>query len=162
MYHHTFRMRWRIIHNWPLSCSQTASWVLVEENVSVSTAGEAYLVAWNPDGMTGKLWIATGTVEDFGPDDWDNFGMWLERVRTHHEVEGFEPAEPPEEQDCDDESDAGPNQTGPKSTRCSAITDMPSPWALSLIALMSWRRRRPRGDQPYMLAVIACKRLQAA
>ena len=40
-------------------------WTKVTALATLPEDGTAYLVGWNEEQSTGKMWIATGTVEDF-------------------------------------------------------------------------------------------------
>ena len=80
--------------------TQTSSWIWIEETVALPQNGEGYLVAWNEGSQTGKMWIATGTVEDFSDVAVSDFIMWNEYVNNFHETGKFEPVIPKEEQSC--------------------------------------------------------------
>ena len=80
--------------------TQTSSWVWIEETVTLPESGSAYIVAWNEDSMTGKLWLATGTVEDFSDVEVSEFILWNEYVNNFHETGRFEPVLPKEESSC--------------------------------------------------------------
>ena len=108
--------------------TQTQSWILLERKVPVP-AGSGYITAWDPNGETGKLWVAVGETEEFTQDDWANAPNWLGDARFFHEA-GSGPAVEPQEQMC--------SAVAPDS--CAAI--QPS-WGLGLlIALLGIRRRR--------------------
>ena len=112
--------------------TQTESWVVAEETIELPEEGLGYVVAWDPEGWTGKLWLATGTVEDFSDVDLSEFGEWSEQVNDFHETGEY--SEPPDitEQACeqDEEESAG---CGP---------GLPAHAALALAALALSRRRR--------------------
>ena len=78
----------------------TESWVHGETTIYLPEDGAGYVVAWDPDATTGKLWLAVGTVEEFGPDDFAFMGEWTQRTRAFHEHEGYEPTEPTSNDDC--------------------------------------------------------------
>ena len=84
--------------------TQTSSWIWIEETVPMPQTGEGYLVAWNDLGGTGKLWVATGTVEDFSDVAVDDFILWNEYVNNFHETGRFSPIIPKEEESCLSES----------------------------------------------------------
>jgi hypothetical protein len=75
----------------------TESWVWIEETITLPEAGTGYLVAYDPLGWTGKLWVAVGTVEDFSDVNPAQFGDWLREVNAFHETGAFE--DPPAETD---------------------------------------------------------------
>jgi len=68
--------------------TQTESWIWVEEWVNVS--GEGYIVGWHPEQWTGKIWLATGEVEDFEDVSISDFAYWTEAVNNFHETGKFE------------------------------------------------------------------------
>ena len=108
--------------------TQTQSWILLERKVPVP-AGTGYITAWDPNGQTGKLWVAVGETEEFTQDDWANAPNWLGDARFFHEA-GSGPAVEPQEQVC--------AAVEPES--CAAIE--PS-WGLGLLlVLLGIRRRR--------------------
>lgn len=65
----------------------TDSWILRSETVRLPAAGQYYLVAFSPEGQTGKLWVAIGTRESFSPLDMLRFPIWRAKVRKFHEVD---------------------------------------------------------------------------
>ncbi len=73
--------------------TQTASWVWVEETVTLPEDGAGYLVAFNPAERTTKLWVAVGTVEDFSEVEVTDFASWNVDVNDFHETGKF--ADPP-------------------------------------------------------------------
>ena len=64
--------------------TQTSSWVWIEETLILPENGLAYIVAWNENNTTGKLWLATGTVEDFSDVAVADFILWNEYVNNFH------------------------------------------------------------------------------
>ena len=80
--------------------TQTDSWIWIEEYVTLPEDGTAYLVGWNEEQYTGKMWIATGTVEDFSDVAMTEFIEWGEYVNNFHETGRYELAPPKEEQSC--------------------------------------------------------------
>jgi len=114
--------------------TQTDSWVVAEEYVELPQEGLGYVVAWDPEGWTGKLWLATGTVEDFSDVDPAEFAEWSQQVNDFHETGEF--SDPPEvtEQVCED--DAPVEET----TGCGP--GLPAHAALAMTALAFSRRRR--------------------
>ena len=130
--------------------TQTDSWVWVEETVELPETGQAWLVAWDPGNQTGKLWVATGTVEDFSDVETVEFIEWSAAVKEFHETDpAVQAAAPPEvvcdaEAPADDPDDADePASKQAGSEGCSALgTAGSGAWVLALAAL-GWRRRRP-------------------
>ena len=108
--------------------TQTQSWILGERKVPVP-AGTGYIAAWDPNGQTGKLWVAVGEVEDFTEDDWDEAPSWLGNARFFHE-EGSGPANAPEEQMCTAAAES-----------CSTSTPAMGLW-LALLGFGVLRRRQ--------------------
>lgn len=86
--------------------TQTSSWIHAERWVTMPQDGTSYLVAWNPEGTTGKLWLAMGLVEDFSDVDWTEAAAWGEDVNNFHETGVYEPAPEVEEIACDAEAPA--------------------------------------------------------
>jgi len=78
----------------------TRDWVLVEETVTLPQSGKYYVVAWDPNHMTGKLAVAVGTVEEFGLGDIFRFPGWRSNARAFHELGRDAPATPIVEQSC--------------------------------------------------------------
>ncbi len=81
--------------------TQTSSWILFEETVDLPEAGRGYLVAFHPLRETGKLWVAVGETEQFGPEDWANAVDWFEATQTFHETDNYPPAVEPIEEICE-------------------------------------------------------------
>lgn len=69
----------------------TRSWVLREETLSLPQAGPGFIVAWHPEDVPGKLWVAVGTKERFGLFDLLRFPGWRAEARRFHEVDGAAP-----------------------------------------------------------------------
>lgn len=64
----------------------TDSWILKETRTKAPQTGRYYAVAFVPASTFGKLWLAIGTVEKFGPEDWAQMREWGTKVRAFHEV----------------------------------------------------------------------------
>jgi len=64
----------------------TDSWILRSETVRLASPGRYYLVAFSPQGQTGKFWLSVGKRESFSLDDLKEFPAWRRRVREFHEV----------------------------------------------------------------------------
>ncbi len=122
--------------------TQTSSWVLVEALVTLPEGGPAWVVAWDPEGWTGKLWVAVGTVEDFSDVSVEDFAGWSEQVHDFHETGRYD--EPPDvvEQQCAlDEADTG--QAGaPASSGCRTAPPAGLLALLAGLAPVGARRRR--------------------
>ena len=71
--------------------SGTSSWILLTETVTVPAAGRYYLVAYDPAGQSGKLWVTLGKREDFSLADIAELQGILPKVRQFHEI-GAAPA----------------------------------------------------------------------
>ena len=124
--------------------TQTSSWIWQEETVALESGGEGYVVAWNPEGWTAKVWLAVGTVEDFSGVDWSEFGTWGAKVNEFHET-GGEIGEStycePEAVDEEDESETMAEEGG-----CSTTGGSSSPMAPSVLLGLGLLLRR-RGDR---------------
>ena len=70
--------------------TQTDSWILFRDWFDVPPHSDVYLVAYNPDEYTGKLWVAVGLTEDFSDVDMSQFGEWVDKTQAFHEVDDFE------------------------------------------------------------------------
>ena len=115
--------------------SQTESWIYVEDTVSLPESGLGYVVAWDPDQQTGKLWVATGTVEDFSDVDVEDFSSWLPQVQAYHETAEDMPEPPEEEARC-----AAPAAAeAPKG--CSTAAGAPTGLVWLLVAALARRRQ---------------------
>ena len=122
--------------------TQTESWIWVEQIETLRDAGQGYLVAWVPDGIIGKLWVAVGTVEDFSDATAEDFISWRPKTRGFHEVDGQDSVDSAAMQACP--------VTSPNHSQglygCSAIprrdeTDF-SLWPLLTLCLAGLARRR--------------------
>lgn len=118
--------------------SGTSSWVLVEETVVLPEGGPALVVAWDPGGYTGKLWAATGTIEDFANVDPSNFVLWMEQVNNFHETGRYEDVPDTVEVDCAVEPPAAEEATG--------CVHAPAPGVASLVGLAVLLGRRSRAN----------------
>jgi len=126
--------------------TQTDSWILVEETITLPETGQAWLVAWDPGQQTGKLWVATGTVEDFSDVETSEFIEWSALVKEFHEVDpAMQAAARPEricatEDDSDDDASADDES---KTAGCSAAPTNRVGWMGLLVGgLVLMRRRR--------------------
>lgn len=124
----------------------TSSWVLRTETLELP-AGEGYVVAWDPAGLTGKLWVATGTREEFDSEDFERIGDLIDDIRAFHELDGAPAGELLE---C--AADEGPGDTGDgdgagdaldaEATGCGVPVGGVSPALVGLVGLLAARRRR--------------------
>jgi len=64
----------------------TESWILLETSVDLPQAGVYYVVAWAPNDLPDKLWVAVGAREQFGVSDFLSLGSIIRQVRTFHEI----------------------------------------------------------------------------
>ena len=120
----------------------TESWIWVEQTLQLPTSGQGYLVAYDPRGWTGKLWVALGTVEDFSNVSPAMFGEWMREVNAFHETGIFE--EPPLEQEqvCDASLPEAAATTEPGCNLSAANGSRSPAVLLGLMILMRSRRRR--------------------
>jgi hypothetical protein len=65
--------------------SNTRSWILLEQDITLPQAGTFLIVAFDPAGRPGKLWIATGREERFELDEILQLPDVLQEVRAFHE-----------------------------------------------------------------------------
>ncbi|MBI5091873.1 MAG: hypothetical protein HZB26_05435 [Candidatus Hydrogenedentes bacterium] len=66
----------------------TQSWILRESDRAALETGQYYVVAYDPDGISGKLWVSIGRAEEFGFEDILSFSDIIVKVRAFHEVSG--------------------------------------------------------------------------
>jgi hypothetical protein len=66
--------------------TNTDSWILRSETITLPKAGRYYVVAYLPQKQTGKLWLSVGKKESFSLDDFKEFPTWTKRIQTFHEV----------------------------------------------------------------------------
>ena len=72
----------------------TSSWIMSQNDVELPQAGRYYVVAYDPDGKPGKLWVALGTKEAFGLKDMLMLPKVIARVRMFHEMTGSKKRQP--------------------------------------------------------------------
>ena len=65
--------------------SGTSSWILLTETIQVPATGRYYLVAYDPAGQPGKVWVALGQREEFSFSDIAALQEILPQVRQFHE-----------------------------------------------------------------------------
>ena len=67
--------------------TNTDSWILRGETVTLPRAGRYYLVGYSPDKQTGKLWLSIGKKESFSLEDLKDFPTWTKKIQAFHEVQ---------------------------------------------------------------------------
>jgi len=97
--------------------TQTDSWILRSENITVPSEGQYYVVVYSPCEIKGKFWISVGKQEKFTQDDWQNMEEWGKKIRKFHEVD----QETPDTATIDDFFD--PNHLSNIGTTWILITD---------------------------------------
>jgi len=128
--------------------TQTESWVWVEETVELPETGTAWLVAWHPGNQTGKLWVATGTVEDFSDVEATEFVEWSAAVKDFHEVDPAVQAAAPPERVCvtdsegTDELGADDDGASEGSKGCATLAMSSLGWGAVAWAMAGVARRR--------------------
>jgi len=67
--------------------TNTDSWILRGETITLSKPGRCYLVAYSPENRSyGKLWLSIGKKEVFSRKDWKEFPKWRRMIQEFHEV----------------------------------------------------------------------------
>jgi hypothetical protein len=64
----------------------TDSWILHSQTIILPETGRYYIVAYDPAGKGGKLWLSVGRREQFSAEDWAQFAEWKRKIRRFHEV----------------------------------------------------------------------------
>ena len=124
--------------------TQTYSWVWVEETIALPEDGTGYLVAYDPDGWTGKLWVAVGTVEEFSGIAPEEFASWDQLVNDFHETGAYSPPPDTVEEQCD----AGLTGDEPAETPGGcAVGGLPAGAGVALVAAVAVRRRSVRAGE---------------
>ena len=118
--------------------TQTESWIYIEETLTIPVSGIGYVVAWNPDNVTGKLWVSTGTVEDFSDASIDDFIYWGEAANNFHETGKYEIPPTTIEQDCEQQVEA--NTDGNEKTSGCSYVGFSDSWVMLLCGLILVRR----------------------
>lgn len=65
----------------------TSSWILTQDTLPLP-AGPGWVVAWDPAALTGKVWLATGTREEFDADTIARVSELVDDLRAFHELDG--------------------------------------------------------------------------
>lgn len=123
--------------------TQTSSWVLFQDWVEVPEDTDVYLVAYNPEQITGKLWVAVGKTEDFSDVQVSEFVEWVDKTQAFHEVmdeeEHFE-------LDCSElyDPDEPAAEKAAPASGCSTVASGGSvgSWVWSMMLLVVGFRRR--------------------
>jgi hypothetical protein len=125
--------------------TQTDSWILFRDWFDVPQNTDVYLVAYNPEEVTGKLWVAVGLVEDFSDVDMAEFATWQEKTQAFHEIDDTEEHF---EVDCSLVNDSEqplerPETGGAESAGCGVTTYPGASWVgwLLATAIIGTRRR---------------------
>lgn len=66
--------------------SGTQAWIMRDEEAWLPEAGRYYLVAYAPSEDLGRLWVALGVKEVFGPEDIATLSEDIAAIRAFHEV----------------------------------------------------------------------------
>jgi uncharacterized protein (TIGR03382 family) len=124
--------------------SGTSDWIMVEERVTLPQGGPAWVVAWDPAGAAGRLWVATGERESFTSDDWERIRDLLDDVRDFHGLEGTPvppptACEPPEEDAASDAPTEAADEAGGGCASAPGVTGVVA-LGLALGAVLSRRR----------------------
>ena len=122
--------------------SQTDSWILYEETLDLPEAGLGYIVAWNPEEITGKLWVAVGTREEFTSDDFEQLEGWLDQTAQFHESGDYETDDEISEIDCAAPAEEDP-ESGKAAEGCATAPARGGFIALLAVAALVGRRRLP-------------------
>jgi len=129
--------------------TQTESWILYQGWIDVPTESTVYLVAWDPQDFTGKLWVAVGKTEDFSGVGADQFGEWVEQTHAYYE---FDDEEDHFELDCslvaEQPNATEPVTTEPKGCGCAHGSSPAGGFAMfaGLLGLMLRRYRTEPDD----------------
>lgn len=125
--------------------TQTESWILFQDWLVLPEDTDVYIVAFNPEEYTGKLWVAVGLIEDFSDVEVSDFAEWFEKTQAFHEVDDLEEHV---ELDCslladDDSTELAASPKG-ETSGCSAAGHRESRLAflIVLIGLVSGMRVR--------------------
>jgi len=121
--------------------TQTSSWVWVEERLSLPESGKGYVVGWHPEMLSGKIWIATGEVEDFSDVSPLDFVFWDEQVNNFHETGEYETPADLEVFDCE-------ALLAPQEEVAAGCATMKTKPAIVLIFLSVWGVLFRRRENP--------------
>ena len=65
--------------------TNTYSWILDKSIITLPFTGEYHLLSSHPNYESGKMWVAIGRQERFGPEDWGTLPASIVEVRLFHE-----------------------------------------------------------------------------
>lgn len=71
--------------------TRTESWILGDLETNLPESGRYYLVAYAPEGQTGKLWVAPGRIEAYTAEEFASLPDIIQRVREFHGVGDVSP-----------------------------------------------------------------------
>ena len=72
--------------------TRTDSWILGGWTIHLPQAGRYYVVACDPSGHRGKLWLSVGRNEQFSAADWFKMDEWTRKIRAFHEADKTTPS----------------------------------------------------------------------
>ncbi len=124
--------------------TRTSSWVWAEEWVETPESGEGFVVGFDPEGWTGKVWVAVGTVEDFSDVDFSDFSGWDQQVNAFHETGKYEDPVEEVEMQCTPEA-LVQEEADATSAGCEVAGAAGGAW-FWLAGVLGLRRRRGLGD----------------
>ena len=122
--------------------TQTESWILYQGWLTVPSNEQVFLVSWNPDAYTGKLWVAVGKTEDFSDVTMDQFADWVEKTQDYYE---FDETEEHTELDCSliaEQPDPVVSETKEDASGCSAVSGTPQRLGMLLMMVVGLLRAR--------------------
>ena len=67
--------------------TNTSSWILNKTIITLPITGKYHLLSYHPETETGKMWVAIGRQERFGPEDWGTLPASIVEVRLFHEAD---------------------------------------------------------------------------
>lgn len=65
--------------------SDTRSWIIMRKSIQLTENGEYFLVSFSPENEPGKLWVAIGKEEAFGPRDLARLPTTMLGLRAFHQ-----------------------------------------------------------------------------
>ena len=67
--------------------TQTDSWILRSETITLPSEGRYYVVVYSPCEVEGKFWLSVGKEEKFTQADWQSMEEWGKKIRKFHETD---------------------------------------------------------------------------
>ena len=55
--------------------------------ITLPNTGKYHLLSYHPETETGKMWVAIGRQERYGPEDWGTLPASIVEVRLFHEAD---------------------------------------------------------------------------